>query len=169
MEFCDWSYGCLRWILGVLFIYSGAAKLLAPQSFAVLIEAFGLVPDALLMPIAMLLPAIELIAGLGLLADIRGSLAIIAVLLAMFVVILGHGIGMGLDVDCGCFGPEDPEAEAFHGLRTALYRDLVMLAVAGFLYAWRQYRSLKPRTPRELMQGQFIKIWTTPMNRKEEI
>jgi len=47
-------------------------------------------------------------------------------------------------VDCGCFGPEDPEAEAFHGLRPALYRDLAMLAAVVFLYAWRRYRHVKP-------------------------
>ncbi len=51
---------------------------------------------------------------------------------------------MGLDVDCGCFGAEDPEAEAFHGLRTALYRDLVMMAGIVFLYVWRRIRSIEP-------------------------
>jgi hypothetical protein len=76
---------------------------------------------------------------------------------------------MGLDVDCGCFGPEDPEAEAFHGLRTALYRDLFMLAAVGFLYAWRHYRHIRPRTLKGLVQGQFTKSWITPMIGKEEI
>ena len=42
---------------------------------------------------------------------------------SLFMAILGYGISMGLDVDCGCFGPEDPESKAFHGLRAALYRD----------------------------------------------
>jgi hypothetical protein len=47
-------------------------------------------------------------------------------------------------VDCGCFGPEDPEAEAFHGLRAFLYRDLAMLAGIAFLYVWRRYRAITP-------------------------
>jgi len=117
-------YALLRWVLGVVFIYSGATKLASPQTFAVLIEAYGLVPEGLLMPMAVMLPAMELIAGVGLLADIRGSLAVITALLVIFIGILGYGIRMGLYVVCGCFGPEDPEAEAFHGLRTALYRDV---------------------------------------------
>ena len=164
-----WLYPILRWTLGCVFVYSGATKLLAPQTFAVLIEAYGLLPDALLMPAALVLSTVELVAGVGLLADVRGSLATIAALLVLFVGVLGYGIGMGLDVDCGCFGPEDPEAEAFHGLQAALYRDLVMLAATGFLYAWRRYRGFRPRTYRELMQGHFTKRWTTPMIRKEEI
>jgi uncharacterized membrane protein YphA (DoxX/SURF4 family) len=162
-------YRPLRWLLGSVFLYSGATKLIAPQPFAVLIDAYGLVPDGLLMPVALVLPALELVAGAGLLADIRGSLGAITGMLMLFIAILGYGIGMGLDVDCGCFGPEDPEAEAFHGLRTALYRDLFMLAAAGFLYAWRRYKNVKPRTLKELVQGQFTKTWTTPIIRKEEI
>ena len=139
-------YQVLRWMLGAVFIFSGATKLIAPESFAVLIEAYGLVPDELLMPVAVILPAVELVAGIGLLFDMRGSLGVIAGLLLLFVAILGYGIHMGLDVDCGCFGPEDPEADAFHGLRAALYRDMLMLSAVGFLYGWRRYRDVRLRT-----------------------
>jgi hypothetical protein len=65
-------------------------------------------------------------------------------LLAVFIAILRYGISMGLDVDCGCFGPDDPEAEAFRGLRAALCRDLVMMAGVGFLYGWRRRRAIRP-------------------------
>jgi hypothetical protein len=47
-------------------------------------------------------------------------------------------------VDCGCFGPEDPEAEAFHGLRQSLYRDLAIMAGVFFIYGWRRYRTIRP-------------------------
>jgi len=69
---------------------------------------------------------------------------ILGSLLGLFIAILGYGIWMGLDVDCGCFGPEDHEAEAFHILKISLYRDLIMLAGVAFLYGWRQYRAIKP-------------------------
>ena len=144
MHLLDRTYNLIRWSLGAVFIYSGGAKLLAPIPFAVLIDAYGLVPDGLLFPTAVGLAALELAAGIGLLFDIRGSLGVIAGLLAVFIAILGYGISMGLDVDCGCFGPDDPEAEAFHGLRAALYRDLVMMAGVGFLYGWRRYRVIRP-------------------------
>ena len=144
MKNIDWLYRLCRWTLGGIFIYAGSTKLLEPETFAVLIEAFGIVPEGLLMPVAIGLPFLEVIAGIGLLFDIRGSLALITGLLVLFMTVLGYGIWMGLDVDCGCFGPEDPEAEAFHGLRLSLFRDLVMMAGVIFIYGWRWYRAIRP-------------------------
>ena len=143
MRLSNWGYRISRWWLGIIFIYAGSIKLLEPKTFAVLIEAYGIVPEGLLMPVAVVLPALEVAAGVGLLFDIEGSLSMIAGLLLLFITILSYGIWIGLDVDCGCFGPEDPEAEAFHGLRQSLYRDLVMLAGIAFVYGWRQYRAIK--------------------------
>lgn len=139
-----WIYKLIRWLLGSVFICAGGIKLLDPKAFVVLIEAYGIVPESLLMPVGISLPALEVAAGIGLFFDIKGSLAVIAGLLGMFIVMLGYGIWIGLDVDCGCFGPEDPEAGAFHGLKLSLFRDLTMLAGVGFLYGWRQYGAVKP-------------------------
>ena len=139
-----WIYKLTRWILGGVFIYAGSTKLMEPRIFTVLIEAYGFVPEGLLIPVAIGLPLLEVIAGFGLLFDIRGSLAVITGLLVLFMVVLGYGIWMGLDVDCGCFGPEDPEAEAFHGLRLSLFRDLAMMAGVIFIYAWRRYSDIRP-------------------------
>jgi hypothetical protein len=127
-----------------VFIYAGSVKLMAPEVFAVLIGAYGILPEGLVMPAAIVLPALEVAAGIGLLFDLEGSLAVITGLLGLFIAILAYGISMGLDVDCGCFGPEDLEAEAFHGLRTSLYRDLAMLAWVVFFYGWRRYRAIRP-------------------------
>ena len=135
-------YQLCRLALGGIFIYAGCSKLLEPEPFAVLIDAFGIIPEGLLMPVAIGLPAIEVAAGFGLLFDVRGSLGTIAGLLVLFMVLVGYGILMGLDIDCGCFGPEDPEAEAFHGLRAALVRDLIMMMGVFFLYGYRRYRNL---------------------------
>ena len=142
--FFNWFYRVVRWILGIVFIGAGSLKLWDPRAFAVLIEAYGFIPDAMLYPVAVVLPALEVLAGLGLLFDIKGSLAVIAGLLGCFIAILGYGIWLGLDVDCGCFGPNDPESKAYHGLRTAFLRDLFMVAGVVFLYAWRRYGAIAP-------------------------
>ena len=155
MQSFTWVYTILRWIIGIVFIYSGVVKLIDPETFAVLIDAYGLLPEVLLMPMAVMLPAAEVLAGAGLLVDLRGSLAGITGLLVLFVIILGYGILMGLDVDCGCFGPEDPESRAFHDLRPALYRDLVMLAAVACMYAWRRLCRVTP-----LNIGQLISKFT---------
>lgn len=132
-----WLYRLVRWALAGLFIWAGALKLADPPAFAVIISDFGLVPGWSVMPLALALPVVEVAAALGLVFDLRGSLAVISLLLAMFIAILGYAIWLGLDIDCGCFGPEDPEARAYSSLRTSLYRDLAMAAGIFFLYWWR--------------------------------
>ena len=150
-----WPYRLVRSVLAIIFLYAGSSKLLNPGSLGVIIDAYGLVPGAWSMPIAILLPTLETVAAIGLFFDVRGALAVITGLLILFIAILGYGLWLGLDVDCGCFGPEDPEAEAFHGLRPALYRDLAMLAGIAYLYLWRLGR---PGAPMRL--GQILDaIW----------
>jgi uncharacterized membrane protein YphA (DoxX/SURF4 family) len=146
-------YCALRWGLGTVFIWAGAVKLVDPATFSVLMEAYGIVPQALLMPMAVLLPALEVAAGIGLLFDIEGSLAAITLMLGLFIIILGYGIWLGLDIDCGCFGPNDPEARAFHGLRLSLYRDLILLAGAAAIYGWRRCYRISPRAITTIYPG----------------
>jgi uncharacterized membrane protein YphA (DoxX/SURF4 family) len=136
-------YHLIRVLLSVIFLWSGILKLMDPSEFGVIINAYGLIPDAWILPLAIILPLLEMVFGLGLLLEIRGSLAVITGLLILFMAILSYGIWLGLDVDCGCFGPQDPEAEAFHSLRPALYRDFVMIAGVVYLYFWRCCRSIK--------------------------
>ena len=137
-------YHTLRFLIAALFLWSGLTKISDPTGFAVVIDAYGLVSEARLMNVAIGLSVLELIAGMGLLLDVTGSLTLVSGLLILFMTILVYGIALGLDVDCGCFGPGDPEAEAFHGLRTALYRDFLILIGILYLYGWRYVRSVKP-------------------------
>ena len=142
-----------RWVLGTVFIYAGTTKLIEPQIFATLIDAYGIVPEIMLMPVAVLLPLFEVIAGIGILFDIRGSLTAISGLLVLFLLILGYGMAMGLDVDCGCFSPGDPEAKAFHGLRQAFYRDLFMMVQVVFAFGWRKWNNIQPRSIMQYLQS----------------
>ena len=135
----------MRWILATLFIWAGGTKLADLQAFSAIIRDFGIVPEMSVMPIAIILPVLEVVAAIGLIFDVRGSLAVIAVLLSLFIVILGYGIWLGLDIDCGCFGPEDPESIAYNGLRSAFYRDLAMMAVIIHLYFWRFRKTTHPQ------------------------
>lgn len=144
MQYLDHLYAFGRWGLGALFIHAGIRKLWEPEVFAILIDAFGIVPSEIVEVVAVILPTLEVAAGLALLVDIQGSLSVVAGLLVLFVVILFYALQIGLDVDCGCFGPQDLEARAFHGLGTALHRDLAMLTVVAGLYGWRRWRGIRP-------------------------
>jgi uncharacterized membrane protein YphA (DoxX/SURF4 family) len=116
-----------RLILGVIFVYAAYAKLRAPWiEFAGSLAAFQLLPDNLLEPIARTLPAFELILGLGLISGIwqRWFSLVASLLLLLFFSVMVRSYAMGLQIDCGCFGP----GEAL-GPKT-LARDFTMLALA---------------------------------------
>jgi uncharacterized membrane protein YphA (DoxX/SURF4 family) len=129
-----WFYRVLRALYGILFLYAGLNKLFDPGSFAIVIDAFGLVPDILIMPIAVALPLLEILAAIGLIVDVRSSLAVVGGLLLFFLTVVGYGIWMGLDIDCGCFGLGDPEGEAYKRLRPAFYRNIALLIGIAYLY-----------------------------------
>lgn len=141
--FSIWPYRIIRWGLGLLFVYAAAGKFTDPQEFSEVIGAFGLLPETLLHPAAVVLPFLEVVAGVGLLLDIRGSLAVYAGLLSVFGMVVGYGIRLGLDIDCGCFGPNDPFSEVL-GLRGTLYRILLLLGFCAYLHIWRRACSFTP-------------------------
>jgi uncharacterized membrane protein YphA (DoxX/SURF4 family) len=128
-------YFFIRVALGLVFVYAGFAKLLDPGAFARTVSQYDIVPEFLLTPFAVGLPALELLAGLSLVINVRGSLAAIFGLLVMFSLVLGYGIFSGMDIDCGCFSPEEISARS--SLKNALFRDLLMIAAVFYLYVYR--------------------------------
>jgi uncharacterized membrane protein YphA (DoxX/SURF4 family) len=135
-----------RWLLAFVFLYAGIPKLLGVQEFAGIIGAYGLVPKSVLVPVAFLIAALEVIAAIGLLLGKTSALVLTTVLMIVFIGVLSYGIRMGLDIDCGCFGKDDPEYRAFSGLRKALLRDLLLLPPLVFLY-------LRPNPDKKLKRG----------------
>lgn len=137
-------YGVVRAGLGLIFIYSGLSKFMDLALFVGIINAFAIIPQGLTHGAAAGIVGAELVLGTGLVLDRRGSLAGVLVLLLGFMAVAGYAIAMGYDIDCGCFGPTDPEAVAFSGLHTVLYRDSLMVAAAGYLYLWRYKNRWRP-------------------------
>jgi uncharacterized membrane protein YphA (DoxX/SURF4 family) len=126
-----------RVVLGTVFVFAGFIKLIDPKAFAVSISQYDIVPQILLAPVAIGMPTLELLAGLGLIMNIRGSLTVIFSLLLLFVSVLGYGILNNLNVDCGCFSEED--TKSFNSLRIAFYRDIIMILIASYIYAYRKF------------------------------
>lgn len=154
--FSIWMYRLIRFGLGSLFVYAAAGKLFDPQTFSEVIGDFGILPEILLHPLAVMLPLLEIAVGVGLLLDIRGSLTAMIGLLLTFSIVIVYGIWMGLDIDCGCFGPNDPFARPL-GLRGALYRDLLLIVFCVYLYVWRRARSVLPVSLIELFKRRILK------------
>ncbi|MFP5221161.1 MAG: MauE/DoxX family redox-associated membrane protein [Acidobacteriota bacterium] len=126
-----------RTALALAFLVAGVIKLSRPEVFSVTIKAFGIVPGAVLGPLSIGLPMLEIAGALLLLFNRRPGLELVTALLLLFVAILLYALRMGLDIDCGCYGPSDPEREAFGSIRQALWRDAAMLSCAAFLF-WRR-------------------------------
>jgi uncharacterized membrane protein YphA (DoxX/SURF4 family) len=139
-----WMYHVLRLGLAGIFIYAGVVKLLDPRAFAHVIAQYDLVPEMLLPLVAVGLPALELLAGAGLIFEVRGSLATMALLLLIFLVVLGYAVWHNLDVDCGCFTPDELDAQ--HSVKIAFWRDLIMFGATLFLY-WRRRNRASQRFP----------------------
>ncbi|MFZ5448700.1 MAG: DoxX family protein [Thermodesulfobacteriota bacterium] len=143
-----WLYHFLRLALAGIFIFAGVIKLFDPKAFARAIAQYDLVPEGLLPLVAIGLPALEVLAGLGLMLEIRGSLTIITALLFVFLVILGYAVWQNLDIDCGCFTADELDAQ--HNVRTALWRDLIMIGATLFLYWRRRSRPIQSLWIRKL-------------------
>ncbi|GAB6191250.1 MauE/DoxX family redox-associated membrane protein [Desulfocastanea catecholica] len=129
-----------RWIISLIFLAAGLPKLFDVRGFAEIIDAYALLPDMLLLPAAVVLPVVEVGLAVGLLFNSLKSKVGVALLLLFFIVLLAYSIGQGLDIDCGCFGPEDPEHTAFQGLRAALVRDIVMFVPLLYSFWYHRYR-----------------------------
>jgi uncharacterized membrane protein YphA (DoxX/SURF4 family) len=127
-----WPSLALRMVIGGLFAYAGVIKILDPQAFARTISHWDLVPEPFLPCVAIGLPVLEIVGGLALLVGSRLGFCVVSGLLLFFVGILGYGMSRGLEVDCGCFGPQ--EIASRNSLAHAFYRDLALLAGVLFLY-----------------------------------
>lgn len=133
-----------RWLVAAVFLFAGVPKILDPLLFAKTIGAYELLPEFLLLPAAVLLPFAELVAAVLLIRRRKEGLWLTAGLMVCFIAVLSYGILLGLDIDCGCFGPEDPEHVAFSGLRTALIRDMLLCIplLYGFWYHFKNTSQL---------------------------
>jgi hypothetical protein len=106
--------------VGLIFVFSGGAKLPRPGQFVGVVRDFRLVPDWAAKPVAYALPCLELGVGLGLLFDVyrAASLAAAAALLSAFTFAIAVNLARGRTaISCGCFGSRG---------KTSLTRGLVV-------------------------------------------
>src|SRR5215469_5488836 len=110
-----------RVALAAIFIFAAYAKL-KPQAavswslnsmrvslsmFAMQVDSYQLLPPAIVSPAAHFLPPFELFIGLWLLSGIalRYSALVTSLLLGAFFSVMLRSYFLGLEINCGCFGP----------------------------------------------------------------
>ena len=123
------SLPILRVLLGLLFLYAGAAKLWDIPAFSAQLQRFGLQHTMLASAVAFYLPALEIACGLALVVRrcTIGALVIYIALLGIFEAGLAYAWSTGVREGCGCFG------KFFGGasIQGAFVRNLVLMAVAA--------------------------------------
>lgn len=130
-----WTLLLARLLVGGVFIYAGVTKVANPLSFADSIATFQILPPATINLLAISLPIFEIIIGLMLVTEWRYRTAALCAmgLSIVFGFAIGQAIVRGIPIDCGCFGSGEPSiAKSW----LALARDMLLLAVSGYLYAF---------------------------------
>lgn len=133
------GYGIAIWVLAIIFVWSGLAKLRRPALAAMAMTDFGIV-RRIRPPLGSALGALELLLALLL---ITGTLRVVilpvtAGLLWFFVLLIARSLWLGKDFSCFCFGDADSRLSRLTLVRTialALLAStlvLVPLPYAGF-------------------------------------
>src|SRR6266446_9994739 len=128
-------------IVGGVFIYAGAIKVLDPVHFANDIDNYKILPWTIGVGLAFYLPWLEILCGLALVGRVlyRGGLSILTALIGIFIAATIAAKIRGLDITCGCFG----HASKNWSFSTHLALDLAILA--ALIALWFSSRSQRPQ------------------------
>ncbi len=93
-------------VVGGIFLYAGAIKMLEPVRFANDIDNYKILPWTISVGLAFYLPWLEIFCGLALILRrlYLGGLSILTALTSVFLVATIAAKARGLDITCGCFG-----------------------------------------------------------------
>ncbi|NJC89377.1 MAG: DoxX family protein [Desulfuromonas sp.] len=140
------SYHLCRLLLGGVFVWAGAVKAFDVPAFAGQVAAYQLLPYAWNYTVAAALPYVELLAGGLLFCNLRVKPATLLMVLlnGLFIVVLVSVLARGLNIDCGCFGPDAGTTPW-----QALGRDAVLLALAVAVYRQHDRYVRLPVSPPE--------------------
>jgi putative oxidoreductase len=121
-----------RSVLGTVLIFASIEKIVAPEAFAISVEAYRIVPFPLINLFALFVPWLELLCGVFLLAGhhVRGSALISSVLLAAFALAIISAMARRLNIDCGCFGAAYQAPVGW----TRVLEDLGLLLLGGYVF-----------------------------------
>lgn len=128
-------------LIGALFVYAGAVKVIDPVAFARDIDNYKILPWRVGVWFALYLPWLEILCGLGLITRVlfRGSVFIVTSLMSVFIIASIVAKARGLDVSCGCFG----HASTYLNFSWHLVLDIALLI--GLVVLWKsQSTARKP-------------------------
>jgi Methylamine utilisation protein MauE len=122
------GYGIAIWVLAIIFVWSGLAKLRRPALAAMAINDFGIL-RRIRPRLGSALGAVELLLALSLITGMFPVfvLPFTAGLLWFFVLLIARSLWLGKDFSCFCFGDADSRLSRLTLVRTI---GLALLATA---------------------------------------
>lgn len=131
-----------RLVVGGVWIWAGALKLLDPAASIESVRAYEILPAGLVDPVGYLLPALEVVVGVTLVVGLltRGAALLSALLLLAFIIGISSAWVRGLEIDCGCFGDGGANPDATSQYPWEIARDVGLLALSLFLLRLRSSR-----------------------------
>ncbi|MCK9273566.1 MAG: hypothetical protein M0P57_00570 [Syntrophales bacterium] len=122
-------------LLGALFLYASIHKIIDPESFAVAIYNYRILPFGLINIAAVILPWLELAIGLCLFFRVWyfGAVLLADLLLSVFFLALLISSIRGIDIQCGCFSTSN-EVTLAGSMLWYLIRDGLLLFLGIYLF-----------------------------------
>jgi uncharacterized membrane protein YphA (DoxX/SURF4 family) len=144
----------LRFGLAAVWLVSGWIKVSDPNQTFIAVQAYDLLPGALVSVVAAAMPFLELALGVLLLVGLgtRVTAALSVLVLLAFIGAVAQSWARGLSIDCGCFGGGGPVAEGQTAYPQELARDIGFLVMAVWL-------TIRPRTWLSI-DGRFAGVQT---------
>ena len=132
----DLALFVLRLVLGCVLLWSGVAKIRAPQDFLAVVYQYEVFGPRSGLVVAIILPWLEVVSAVLLLSGItvEAALIVAATLMAVFMGIIAMVLRKGLDVRCGCFGTSEHSRIDYMLFARACF--FFVIAVLGFILAW---------------------------------
>lgn len=100
----------VRLLVSGLFLYSGWVKILDLEAFAVAVQGYQLLPDALILPVVAILPWLEIWCAIALWITPpfrRAAWVWITLMLIVFTLAKISVLQRGIATSCGCSGSTD--------------------------------------------------------------
>ncbi|SRR6266496_1657026 len=124
-------------VVGGIFIYAGAIKMLDPVQFANDIDNYKILPWTIGVALAFYLPWLEILCGLALIFRFlyRGGLSILMMSILIFIGATAAAKVRGLDITCGCFGhsSQDPSFAQHVAVDVSIFVALAALLSAELM------------------------------------
>lgn len=129
-----WTGLPARIYLGLVFVIASWHKILNPESFALDVATYQLLPLWAINTFALVLPWVELIAGIMLIIGfrIRAAALLVALMMLSFIIALLWALYLGLNIACGCFASQAAAVSDPISWHT-LVRDLLWFALGIYI------------------------------------